>query len=229
MQEQASNQGHKSPPAITLRELRCHRGQRELFHIAAWTLPAGEHGLLQGPSGCGKTTLLHLIAGLECEAEGEITVLGQHPARLGNRQRDNFRARNIGLIFQDFHLLEGLTVEDNLRLAGWLGQRKNHRDAAHALLERLGLIALARQYPHTLSQGEKQRVAIARALINQPSLILADEPTSALDDDNAANVIQLLLEEARHQGATLLVATHDARIRQHFPHQLMLGGRNEHA
>jgi putative ABC transport system ATP-binding protein len=212
-------------PSVALRELHCRRGGRSLFHVEAWQLPAGEHGLLQGPSGCGKTTLLHLIAGLDDDGDDNVKTLGTALGRLSNRQRDAFRARHIGLVFQDFHLLEGLSVEDNLRLSGWLGRTGDSREAARALLDRLGLSALARQYPHTLSQGEKQRVAIARALINHPDLILADEPTSALDDANAEAVIRLLMEEADHHGASLLVATHDARIGEHFGHRLQLGLR----
>jgi len=215
---------HPQQAAIRLRQVSCERGGRELFNIDYWRLPAGEHGLLEGPSGCGKTTLLHLIAGLETGVNGEINVLGHDPGQLGSRQRDRFRASHIGLIFQDFHLLEGLTVEANLRLGGWLGRRGDNRQAARELLVRLGLSSLAHQYPHTLSQGEKQRVAIARALINQPPLILADEPTSALDDANTDNVIGLLLEEADSHGASLLVASHDSRLRKHFSHRIELAG-----
>ncbi|MDQ2070465.1 ATP-binding cassette domain-containing protein [Natronospira bacteriovora] len=224
MSESSTREQPSGLAAVEVKNLRCRRGERELFHIHHWALPASGHGLLQGPSGCGKTTLLHLIAGLDVSAEGQLTVLGEGLLTKGSRQRDRFRARRIGLVFQDFHLLEGLTVEDNLRLAGWLGTRGDRRRPALELLDRLGLSGLARAWPHTLSQGEKQRVAIARALINHPDLILADEPTSALDDDNAEAVIRLLMEEADHHGASLLVSTHDARIADHFPHQLRLGG-----
>ncbi|MCP1727440.1 putative ABC transport system ATP-binding protein [Natronospira proteinivora] len=209
-------------PAVSLLNLQCRRGGRTLFHIREWTLPRGEHGLLRGPSGSGKTTLLHAIAGLDQAEDGLLATLGEPLPRRSARFRDRFRAHHLGLIFQDFHLLEGLRVEDNLQLAAWLGGQSRKGEASRAMLERLGLAHLARCYPHTLSQGEKQRVAIGRALINEPDLILADEPTSALDDANSHNVIELLLSEAARLGASLLVATHDNRIAAGFEHELSL-------
>jgi len=209
-------------PAVSLLNLQCRRGGRHLFQIREWTLPQGAHGLLRGPSGSGKTTLLHAIAGLDQADEGLLSTLGEVLARRSARHRDRFRARHVGLIFQDFHLLDGLSVDDNLRLAAWLGEQRQQRQASRSLLERLGLDHLAQRYPHTLSQGEKQRVAIGRALINEPDLILADEPTSALDDNNCRRVIELLLGEAERLGASLLVATHDNRIGDGFHHELQL-------
>jgi len=217
--EAASQQ---SAEAIRLRNLSCQQGGSRLFTIRDWALPQGAHGLMTGPSGSGKTTLLHCIAGLEPEFDGELRVIGQELKQLSRGARDRFRAAHIGLIFQDFHLLEGLTVEDNLRLGSWLAGRTASRQAAHHWLERLGLGDKAHRYPHELSQGEKQRIAIGRALIHEPQLILADEPTSALDDGNAHTVLALLLSEADRQGASVLVASHDNRIRRDFGYCLAL-------
>lgn len=211
-----------SKTVVRLDGVHCTRGGRVILDTGTWELPATRHGLITGPSGSGKTTLLHLIAGLEHPDRGNITVLGQSLGPLGPRERDRFRARNIGLVFQDFHLLDGLTVIDNLRLPLWLAGRRPERQRACALLERLELTHLGHSDPHRLSQGEKQRVAIARAVINHPRLIIADEPTSALDDANAARVLDLLLAEAATQDASLLVASHDRRIQGRFDTVLTL-------
>ncbi|MEA5446371.1 ATP-binding cassette domain-containing protein [Gammaproteobacteria bacterium AB-CW1] len=208
--------------AVSLNDLRCWQGNRPLFAIPHWALPQGEYGLMSGPSGCGKTSLLHCIAGLDSQFSGQLSVNGTALSELGQRGRDRLRGEHIGLIFQDFHLLEGLTVEDNLRLGSWLGGRGQSRAHAMDWLDRLGLSDQARHYPNQLSQGQKQRVAIGRALIHAPKLILADEPTSALDDRNAESVLALLFSEAAGQGASLLVASHDNRIRDQFSHRLAL-------
>lgn len=210
-------------PAVEFTRLDLVRGNQTVLTAPAWRLPAGEHAMIAGVSGSGKTTLLHLLAGLETNVRGEIRVLGTALDTLGTRARDRFRARYIGLVFQDFHLLAGVSVEDNLRLPLWFAGVSPRRELAADLLDRLGIGALAQRQPHQLSQGEKQRVAIARAVINQPRLILADEPTSALDDDNATLVLELLRTEAERVGASLVVASHDQRLRTAFDHQLTLG------
>ncbi len=209
-------------PAVEFTHLELDRASATVLQVQPWQLPAGEHALIGGASGSGKTTLLHLLAGLETGARGEIRILGTAIHALGTRARDRFRAQHIGLVFQDFHLLAGLSVEDNLRLPLWFAGAAPRRSLAGELLDRLGIGALIQRLPHQLSQGEKQRVAIARAVINQPSLILADEPTSALDDNNAAAVLELLRTEAERAGASLAVASHDQRLRAAFAHELVL-------
>jgi putative ABC transport system ATP-binding protein len=210
--------------SVEIRDLRVERGAQTILNAPCWRLAAGHHGLIRGRSGSGKTTLLHLMAGLEPVPTGSVRILDTDLARLDRRGRDHFRAQGMGLVFQDFHLLPSLTVEDNLRLPLWFTRRRHHSAHVRPLLQRLGLAGLERRKPHELSQGEKQRVAIARAVIHQPRLILADEPTSALDDDNAARVLALLREEAGHAGASLVIATHDTRLTTEFEAQLVLEG-----
>ena len=208
--------------SVEIRGLQFERGGQKVLQATEWRLAARHHGLIRGRSGSGKTTLLHLLAGLEPAPAGSLRVLGTDITTLDGRGRDHFRARAIGLVFQDFHLLPGLTVEDNLRLPLWFARQRRDGARLRPLLERLGLSGLERRKPHALSQGEKQRVAIARAVIHRPRLILADEPTSALDDDNAMRVLDLLREEAEHTDASLLIATHDERLGTAFDHQLIL-------
>lgn len=209
-------------PAVEFTRLELDRAGQTVLRTEPWQLPAGEHALIGGASGSGKTTLLHLLAGLETGARGEIRILGTSFHGLGTRERDRFRGRHIGLVFQDFHLLAGLSVADNLRLPLWFAGVASRGHLVADLLDRLDVGALVDRQPHQLSHGEKQRVAIARAVINQPRLILADEPTSALDDDNATLVLDLLRAEAERADASLVVASHDQRLRANFHRQLIL-------
>lgn len=209
-------------PAVEFTRLELDRAGQTVLRTEPWQLPAGEHALIGGASGSGKTTLLHLLAGLETGARGEIRILGTSFHGLGTRERDRFRGRHIGLVFQDFHLLAGLSVADNLRLPLWFAGVASRGHLVADLLDRLDVGALVDRQPHQLSHGEKQRVAIARAVINQPQLILADEPTSALDDDNATLVLDLLRAEAERADASLVVASHDQRLRANFHRQLIL-------
>lgn len=182
----------------------------------------GQQLLVLGQSGCGKTTLLHLLGGLLTPMQGSVAIDDIQLSQLSGQRLDQFRGRNIGIIFQKTHFVRSLTVAENLLLAQQLA--KMPRDAARVqqLLERLQVGHKLNAMPDRLSQGEQQRVAIARALLNKPKLILADEPTSALDDVNTAQVIQLLEEQARQEQATLIVVTHDGRLKSHFPNQLAL-------
>lgn len=207
--------------AIRVENLCLQRHNTLILRIDDWQLATGQNALLIGPSGCGKTSLLHLIAGLLRPSRGALEVFGQRLDQPG-MALERFRADHIGLVFQDFHLLPALSVIENLLTANWLAGRKPDRARARDLLERLGIGSLLKQSPWRLSQGEKQRVAIARALMNRPGLVLADEPSSALDDHNTQAIIELLLQETESEGASLVVATHDHRLKPHFPHQLVL-------
>lgn len=182
----------------------------------------GEHWLILGPSGCGKTTLLQLLAGLRRPSAGKIFIGDTALTQLSGRALDLFRGRHIGIVFQRPHFLGALSVLDNLLLPQKLARRKPSRRRALALLDELGVSHKAHTLPHRLSQGEQQRVAIARALINEPLLILADEPTSALDDAHAAGVAALLEREAQRVHATLLIVTHDNRLKVRFSRCLEL-------
>jgi ABC-type lipoprotein export system ATPase subunit len=207
---------------LQIRELRHEYGGRTVLSVPAWDVAAGEAALVLGPSGSGKSTLLAAICGLLSPTQGTIGVAGEEITKLGGAARDAFRARHVGLVPQTLHLIPVLDARDNVRLARRLAGLPE--DAAHvdACLERLGLAALARRRPAELSTGQAQRVAIARAVVNRPPLILADEPTSALDDAACEKALALLREQAQACGATLVVATHDRRIRDRFTRTLEL-------
>lgn len=207
---------------FTIRNLRHRYRSSDVLTVPAWQVAAGEHALLLGPSGSGKTTLLHILAGVLTPSAGEVTVAGQNPAALSPAARDRFRGRTIGLVPQRLHLIASLTVLDNLLLAPYLAGVRQDRAQARALLAELGLADKAAAYPWQLSFGQQQRVAVARAVINAPRLILADEPTSNLDDAHCARTIELLLARAETCGATLVVATHDRRVRERFAQRLEL-------
>jgi putative ABC transport system ATP-binding protein len=170
----------------------------------------GQWVSIEGPSGAGKTTLLLTIGGMLKPTSGVVRVLGQRIYAWKSEARARFRARNIGFVFQLFHLLPYLTVWENV----WLGGRCSPEawQRTEELLERLGLADRARHKPHQLSAGEKQRTAIARALLNRPRLILADEPTGNLDQ-RAANEVYRILEEYRREGGTIVLVTHGSASR----------------
>ena len=178
------------------------------------TLPAGQHLLLRGASGSGKSTLLALIAALMRPSGGEITVNGTALHALTARQSDAWRGANLGFVPQRLHLSAALTVADNLALPFIAAGLKPDAARAADLLKRLGLSELAQRLPHQLSVGQAQRVALARALMRRPKLLLADEPSASLDDANTTQMLALLLQAATEQEATLVVATHDARLVQ---------------
>ena len=182
----------------------------------------GEHWLILGASGSGKTTLLQLLAGLRTPASGEIRIGDTDVSKLSHAALDKFRGQHIGIVFQQPHFIESLNVEDNLVLAQSLAGKHIDREKIRKLVGRLALSHKLKSSTWSLSQGEQQRVAIARALVNEPAVILADEPTSALDDQNTQEVISLLEEQAQLAHATLVVVTHDARLKSQFPKQIVL-------
>ena len=186
----------------------------------------GEQWLLLGQSGSGKTTFLHLLGGLLSPKNGSITVGETDIAAMKNTALDKFRGQNIGIIFQTAHFVKSLTVEENLLLAQQLAGVKMDKTLISHFLNKLNIAHKLKSKPDELSVGEAQRVAIARALINAPSVILADEPTSALDDQNTEEVIQLLESTAAEVGATLLIVTHDARLKSYFKNQILLEPQN---
>ena len=208
--------------------LRVDRGGRPVLEVPSLVLPAGAQAAIAGPSGCGKTTLLAVLAGLIRADAGRVVVAGAdlaEVARGGARALDRFRATRIGLVPQQPLLFGVLDVLGNLLVAQRLAGRTADRADALALLARVGLAGLERRRPSALSRGQQQRVALARALVNRPVLILADEPTANLDDSNAERALALLAERAREAGATLLVATHDARVRERLEVALVLPAR----
>lgn len=176
------------------------------------TLAPGEWVALCGPSGCGKSTLLNLLAGVDRCDEGEIEVCGLRLDLAGEKERTFLRRRCVGTVYQAFHLLPHLTVEENVALPLALAGR---RDPARVrdLLARVGLARRARHHPSEISGGEQQRAAVARALVHRPPLLLADEPTGNLDSENGAAILDLLASLRREEGAGILLATHDPRAR----------------
>ncbi len=183
---------------------------------------SGEHTLLLGPSGCGKTTLLQLISGIRSSQAGNVWVDNTLINTLSQAKRDQFRGQHIGMIYQSSHFVRSLSVIENLALAQSFAGQSVDRRKLKSLLDKLNILGKASQKTYTLSQGEQQRVAIARALVNNPVLILADEPTSALDDENTNAVFDLLVSQANEVNATLIVVTHDNRLKSKFDKRIEL-------
>ncbi len=182
----------------------------------------GQKSLLLGPSGSGKTTLLSVLAGLLKPSQGTVLIEDQDFYAMSSSMRDHLRGQNFGFVFQTLHLLPSLTLAQNIQLAADMAKKTPDKGRLSYLLESLGLADKAHRKPNALSQGEQQRAAIARAVYLTPKIIIADEPTSALDDDNAIAVMALLEKQAQDAGASLLVATHDNRIKGYFDHVITL-------
>ena len=177
-------------------------------------VPQGGLLLLRGRSGAGKSTWLALAAGLLRPGSGQITVARQNLNALKNIAKDAWRARALGFLPQKLHLSEALTVAGNLGLAQWAGGVPHDATSIAYVLDALGVADLAARKPSQLSGGQAQRVALARAVLMQPQVILADEPTASLDDEAALAALALLQSQAKRVHATLVVATHDARVLQ---------------
>jgi putative ABC transport system ATP-binding protein len=207
---------------IAVRGLAHRYGAVEALRLAEWKVAQGERWLVLGASGSGKSTLLHALAGLIRPTEGEIEVAGENVRRLEGGRLDRWRGTTVGIVLQALHLVKHLSVRDNLRLAQYLARVPQDDARINDTLDALGVAAKAARRPTDLSQGEQQRVAIARAVVNRPKLVLADEQTANLDDAAAAKVVDLLSEQAARHGATLVLATHDARVKGKFRERLEL-------
>jgi putative ABC transport system ATP-binding protein len=207
------------PNALELRSIRLARNGRPILTDFSLALAPGEQALLLGPSGCGKTSLLNIVAGLLTPDSGDVLLMGE-PMPAQAAQRDALRRRTVGIVFQTLRLISALSLRDNLALAARLAGQP--ADGIDRLLGELNLSHRADARPRALSQGEAQRAAIARALVARPALLLADEPTSALDDANTARAAELLVRLAAEQGSTLLIATHDSRLKAHIPRTIQL-------
>jgi putative ABC transport system ATP-binding protein len=210
-----------------------------VIDIEAFELADGEHVALVGGSGTGKTTLLHLIAGILTPDSGRIIFRGQglevkgqeanaivDLATLGEAERDVFRGRHIGYIFQTHHLLPGFTALENVLLGMSFTGRAHDPNWARHLLEEVGLSDRLHYKPEKLSVGQQQRVAVARALANRPRLVLADEPTGALDPRNAQAVLDLIRKLCAEVGASLLLVSHDPAITAQLPRAVSLAELN---
>lgn len=192
--------------------------------LPSLSLAAGETAALVGPSGSGKTTFINIVTGMERAGSGRVAWNDENIAGLPEGGRDRWRARNAGLVMQDFHLFPGLSAEANVLLP----QRLSHlrlpagmQPRARELLARVG-IGRPEQLVGTMSRGQMQRVAVARALVGRPGLIVADEPTASLDAESGAAVADLLVELAQEAGSTLIVASHDGRLIERMGRTLRL-------
>jgi len=205
------------PPALTVRGVRktfeAENAPVRALRGVDLDVAAGDFVAVMGPSGCGKSTLLNLVAGLDVADEGTITVAGQEVTGQSEDDLARLRRKHIGIVFQFFNLLEGMTVLENVALPGIIAGRKRRMAETRArdLLDLLGIGDKAAAVPGVLSGGQRQRLAIARALANEPTLLLADEPTGALDSEGGAEVIELL-RRLHTGGQTLILVTHDADV-----------------
>src|SRR5580692_6685161 len=204
-------------PALTVRGVRktfeAENAPVRALRGVDLTMAAGEFVAVMGPSGCGKSTLLNLVAGLDVPDEGTIAVAGEEVTGRGEDDLARLRRKHMGIVFQFFNLLEGMTVLENVALPTIIAGRKRRMAETRArdLLDLLGIGDKAGAVPGVLSGGQRQRLAIARALANEPTLLLADEPTGALDSEGGQEVIELL-SRLHTGGQTILLVTHDPGV-----------------
>lgn len=202
-------------PVLEADQLEVVRGDDTVFSDLTIEIHEGTRSLIQGASGSGKTTLFRVLGLLEPPTSGEILVRGTRATQLSDRQRARIRREDLGIIFQEFHLIPDLTAFENAAVPqDHAGERDE--EWLKKLFDLLDLQAQADQYPASLSGGEKQRVAIARALANRPSVILADEPTGQLDPETAQRVLSLLFRSQEQSGAALVVVSHDPTLEPAF-------------
>jgi ABC-type lipoprotein export system ATPase subunit len=202
---------------VMIETVDLHRGYRignksiEVLHGIDLSIHRGERVFLCGPSGAGKTTLLYTLAGLERPERGRVRIHGADLYAMGRKEQARFRNREIGYVFQNYHLLPELTALENVAVPGAIAGRDSS-EAAFKALERVGLSGRAEHLPAELSGGEQQRVAIARAIVNEPKVLFADEPTGNLDSRNSAEIMAILMDLATEHQVTLVVVTHDQNL-----------------
>jgi putative ABC transport system ATP-binding protein len=198
---------------------------RLVVDVSAFAMKAGEQVALEGASGSGKTTLLHMIAGIVRPTSGRIVLAGGDMTAMSEAERDVYRARHIGYVFQTFNLLQGYTALENVMMGSMFGAGPD-RAAARALLETLGLGDRLDDEPSQLSTGQQQRVALARALSNRPDIVLADEPTGNLDAPLARDALKQIRDACRDRNAALLLVSHDRSILDQFDRVVRLAEIN---
>ncbi|MCX2451939.1 ATP-binding cassette domain-containing protein [Pedobacter sp. PLR] len=203
---------------ISLKSVTHRYDQQQDIRFEDWQIDAGSQWLLLGASGSGKSTLLHILTGILKPVQGAVTIKGTSIYDLSSKELDQFRGRNIGIVFQRPHLIKSLNISENLVIAQSFAKLPTNLKRVNEVLDALGIADKKHAYPDQLSQGQLQRVSIARAVINKPALLIADEPTSSLDDNNAAVVLELLMQQSGANQATLVVATHDKRVKDAFKH-----------
>ncbi len=216
--------------------IECHditytwpQAKNPAIHIKSFSLEKGERLFIHGASGSGKSTFLSLIAGLLSANTGEIKIL-DHPFNgMSDRQKDRFRSKHIGFVFQQFNLIPYLSVEDNIALPAKISglDKDKTLTRTHALMDSLLLDAkLLKHRADQLSIGQQQRVAVARALINEPEILIADEPTSALDEEAKDEFMDLLLSTQQRTASTIIFVSHDRDLMKHFEHQSSMSDMN---
>ncbi|UAA40771.1 ABC transporter ATP-binding protein [Paraneptunicella aestuarii] len=197
-----------------------------VLKIPEWNVAKGDHVFLFGPSGSGKSTLLNLLAGILVPDKGAVKILGESLSGMRANTRDKFRAKHIGVIFQQFNLLPYLSVLDNIRLGPYFSSKgtvdKHHLEHILDALELRNDDALLNHKAKNLSVGQQQRVAVARALVNRPEIIIADEPTSALDSNLRDQFIKLLFKTTEDTGSTIVFVSHDKSLASNFDTQVSL-------
>lgn len=207
---------------IKTSDLKFSYGSEQSFSFPDITCDSGAACLILGKSGVGKTTLLHLLGGLIKPDSGSIKVNDRDISKLNDRQMDQFRGKNIGIVFQKPHFISSISIISNLLLVQKLAGRPMDKKEIVDLLDHLGIKQRGNAKPSELSQGELQRASVARAVLNKPAVLLADEPTSALDDVSCEQVMKLLQDTANDLGAALLIVTHDSRLKSIIEHQILL-------
>jgi putative ABC transport system ATP-binding protein len=207
----------ESQPAVRLRGVY-RTFEAELAPVRALrgldlNIAPGDFVALMGPSGCGKSTMLNIVAGLDIPDEGEVSVAGENLVGMTSDELARMRRRHVGIVFQFFNLLEGMTVLENVTMPALINGRKRKAAELRArdLLDLLGLPDKAKAAPATLSGGQRQRLAIARSLANEPTILLADEPTGSLDSEGGAEVLELF-NRLHLGGQTILLITHDSSV-----------------
>ncbi len=217
------------PFAFVCQNLQFSYANKTVLHIPTWQVAMGSRIFLRGASGSGKSTLLNLLCGMLVPTRGDLRVLERDMTLMSGHSRDRFRARHMGVVFQQFNLIPWLSVRDNVHLAAYFA------DGQASVSQRLSELAdqlhlsstLLERKAAQLSIGQQQRVAVMRALINQPDILLVDEPTSALDQDNRDAFINLLMTTLDTCGATLLFVSHDQTLAGHFPLQFSMAELNQ--
>jgi putative ABC transport system ATP-binding protein len=208
---------------ISSRELNFSYAAGSALQFPDVEVAQGRVLLLRGPSGSGKSTWLALVAGLVAPTSGAMVVAGRAMHGVGQMATDAWRAKTIGFLPQKLHLSAALTVYQNLALAFWAAGLAEDSLRINAALNALGVAEFASRLPSQLSGGQAQRVALSRAVLMQPKVLLVDEPTASLDDQAASDAVTLLLSTAHANGATLVIATHDARVEAVINQQSLLG------
>ncbi len=204
---------------------------KQLLNISDLKIEQGEKIFLHGPSGCGKSTFLEIVSGVLNFDQGDVSIDQQSLVKMSPSEKDQFRSKNIGYIFQNFNLLPYLNIFENitlpLHLNGKIKEAKNIQTEVEAICKKLGIAELLNQNVGQLSVGQQQRVAVARALVSQPKLILADEPTSALDFDHRDKFLKLLFEICTEKKITLIFVSHDHSLKTLFDRSIAFNDINK--